>query len=161
MADPHHVETLAARTVGRSIGLRLGRLPENARRLASALAVLEQSDLRRAARLADLDDAAAVDAAELLATAGILEPDQPLRFVHPIVRSGVYSELSDAERALAHRRAADLLAEDPGESERVAKHLLASEPAGDGWVVLIEYLKLIVIFVMRDYQHNIILNSPC
>ena len=130
-----HVERIGARTVGRSIRLRLRRLPEHAGRLARALAVLEQGDLLQAARLAGLDEAEAADAAELLTTAGILEPGRPLTFIHPIVRSGIYSELSGAERAQGHRRAARLLAEQPGADERVAKHLLVSEPAGDGWVV--------------------------
>src|SRR5207244_6066820 len=51
-----HVERIGARTVGRSIRLRLRRLPEHPGRLARALAVLEQDDLVQAARLADLDD---------------------------------------------------------------------------------------------------------
>jgi DNA-binding CsgD family transcriptional regulator/tetratricopeptide (TPR) repeat protein len=130
-----HVERIGARTVGRSIRLRLRRLPEDGARLARALAVLEQSDLLSAARLAGLDEAEAAEAAELLATAGILESGRPLRFIHPIVRSGIYSELTSAERSQGHRRAAQLLAEQPGAHERVAKHLLISEPAGDGWVV--------------------------
>jgi DNA-binding CsgD family transcriptional regulator/tetratricopeptide (TPR) repeat protein len=71
----------------------------------------------------------------LLTTAGILDPGRPLTFSHPIVRSGIYSELSSAERAESHRRAARLLAEQPGAYERVARHLLVTEPAGDGWVV--------------------------
>ena len=124
-----------AQTVGRSIHLRLGRLPKHAGRLARALAVLEQSDLLQAARLAGLEESAAADATDLLVTAGILEPGRPLRFVHPIVRSGIYSELSSAERARGHRRAAELFAEQPGAHEHVAKHLLVSEPAADGWVV--------------------------
>src|SRR6266516_457294 len=122
-------------TVGRSIHLRLGRLPKHAERLARALAVLEQSDLPQAARFADLEEPEAADATDLLATAGILEPGRPLRFVLPIVRSGIYSELSSAERARGHRRAAELLVEEPGAHEHVAKHLLVSEPAADGWVV--------------------------
>jgi DNA-binding CsgD family transcriptional regulator len=130
-----HVERIGARTVGRSIRLRLRRLPEHAGRLARALAVLEQSDLLPAARLAELDEAEAADAAELLESAGILEPGRPLTFIHPIVRSGIYSELSGAERAQGHRRAARLLAEQPGASERIANHLLVSEPAADRWVV--------------------------
>jgi predicted ATPase len=130
-----HVERIGARTVGRSIRLRLRRLPEHAGRLARALAVLEASDLLQAARLAGLERAEAAEAAELLVTTGILEPGRPLTFVHPIVRSGIYSELSSAERAQGHGRAARLLAELPGASERVAQHLLVSEPAGDGWVV--------------------------
>ena len=130
-----HVERIGARTVGRSIRLRLRRLPEHAGRLARALAVLEQGDLGHAAQLAELEEAEAADAAELLTSAGILESGRPLTFIHPIVRSGIYSELSGAERAQGHLRAARLLAGQPGSNELVANHLLVSEPAGDGWVV--------------------------
>jgi DNA-binding CsgD family transcriptional regulator len=130
-----HVERIGARTVGRSIRLRLRRLPEHAGRLARALAVLEESDLLQAGRLAGLEEVEAAEAAELLMTAGILESGRPLTFIHPIVRSGIYSELTSTERAEGHRRAAQLLAEQPGANERVAKHLLISEPAADGWVV--------------------------
>ena len=129
------VERIGARTIGRSIRLRLRRLPEARGRLARALAILEQSDLLVAARLADLDEAEAADAAELLVTAGILESGRPLRFVHPIVRSGIYSELTTAERAQGHRTAARLLADRPGACECVAEHLLSTDPAADGWVV--------------------------
>ena len=31
--------------------------------------------------------------------AGILEPERPLAFVHPLVRAGVYEELPVAERS--------------------------------------------------------------
>ena len=130
-----HVERVGGRTVGRSIRLRLRRLPENAGRLARALAVLEQSDLLQASRLAELDESDAAAAAELLADVGILEPGRPLTFIHPIVRSGIYSDLTSAERARYHRRAAQLLAEQPGTNERVANHLLVSEPASDSWVI--------------------------
>src|SRR6266545_1391410 len=125
----------AVQTVGRSVGLRLQRLPEHAGRLTRALAVLEQSDLLQAARLAGLEEQEAAEAADLLATAGILESGRPLAFVHPLIRDGIYSELSRAERAQGHRRAAELLAEQAGASPHVAQHLLASEPAADGWVV--------------------------
>ena len=129
------VERIGARTIGRSIRLRLRRLPDHAGRLARALAILEQSDLLAAAQLADLDEADAADAAELLVTAGILESGRPLRFVHPIVRGGIYSELTTAERAQGHRTAARLLADRTGACECVAEHLLSSDPAADGWVV--------------------------
>jgi DNA-binding CsgD family transcriptional regulator/tetratricopeptide (TPR) repeat protein len=129
------VERIGARGVGRSIRLRLRRLPEHAGRLAHALAVLEQGELLQAAELAGIDDVLASDAADVLLTAGILAPGRPLTFIHPIVRSGVYEELSAAERARCHRAAARQLADQPGAEERVAKHLLVSEPAGDEWVV--------------------------
>jgi DNA-binding CsgD family transcriptional regulator len=122
-------------TVGRSVRLRLARLPEDAGRLARALAVLERSDLLQAARLAGLEELEAADAADLLATAGILEPGRPLTFVHPLVRDGIYSELPTAERAEGHRRAAELFAGQPGADARVAEHLLVSEISGDHWAV--------------------------
>src|SRR5262249_11493651 len=86
-----HVEQIGARTVGRSILLRLRRLPEPAGRLARALAILEQSELRQAARLAGLDAEEAAEAAGLLVDAGILEPGRPLTFIPPIVPSRLYS----------------------------------------------------------------------
>ena len=131
----HRVERIGARTVARSIQLRLRRLPEHAGRLARALAVLEQSDPLHAAQLADLEEVEATEAVELLTTAGILDAGRPLTFIHPVVRSVIYSNLTDAERAEGHRRAARLLAEQPGTGERVARHLLATEPTSDGWVV--------------------------
>ena len=129
------VERIGARSIGRSIQLRLGRLPEPAIRLARALAVLEQGDLLQAARLAQLEAPEATDAADRLVQAGILESSLPLEFVHPIVRRSVYEMLSGPDRAQAHRRAARVLAEQPGAGARVAQHLLATEPAGDRWAV--------------------------
>ena len=130
-----HVERIGAQTVGRSVARRLRRLPEPAGRLARALAILEQSELHQAAQLAGLDAGEAAEAAELLVSAGIVEPGRPMTFIHPIVLSGLYSELSSAERARGHRDAALLLALQPSSGERVAQHLLASEPAADAWSV--------------------------
>jgi DNA-binding CsgD family transcriptional regulator len=128
------VERIGAQTVGRSLRLRLERLPAPARRLAHALAILEQGGVVHAARLSGLGEVETADAADVLVAAGLLEPGRPLVFVHPIVRSGIYSELSATERARGHRRAAELLAELPDAAERVTQHLLASEPAADAWV---------------------------
>lgn len=130
-----HVERIGARSVGRSINLQLRRLPNHAGQLARALAVLEQSDLVQAARLAQLDEVHAMGAAALLASAGIVESGLHLTFVHPIVRRSIYDEISGAERAQAHRRAAHVLTEHPGASQRGAEHLLVTEPAGDDWAV--------------------------
>ncbi len=133
-ASATEVERIGAGSIGRTTELRLRRLPESASRLARAVAVLEESPVLQAAQLAELGEAEAAEAAELLVEAGILEPGLPLRFVHPIVRAGVHAELSGAERAHAHGRAARVLAELPGTEERVARHLLASPPGADGRV---------------------------
>ena len=108
------VERIGALTIGRWLRLRLRRLPEPCGRLARALSILEESGLAQAARLAGLDESEAADAADQLAAAGILEPGRPLMFVHPVVRTGIYSELSSSERAQSHRGAAELLAAEPG-----------------------------------------------
>jgi DNA-binding CsgD family transcriptional regulator len=129
------VERIGTRTVGRSIVLRLDRLPEHAGRLARAVSILERGDLQQAARLAGLDDDDAVSAADLLAAAEILEPGRPLTFAHPIVRAGIYAELTSGQRSRGHRDAARVLAHEPGANERVAEHLLFSDPTSDVWVV--------------------------
>jgi DNA-binding CsgD family transcriptional regulator len=129
-----HVEATGARGARRWILLRMGRLPVPAARLARALAVLESAELATAAALAGLEFDVASAAADTLVAAGILEPGSPLRFVHPLVRAGIYDELAGADRSVAHRRAAELLDGNPIDEERVAEHLLATQPAGDPWI---------------------------
>ena len=110
----------AVRAVGRSVRLRLRRLPEHAGRLARALAILEEGNLLQAARLAGLDELEAAAAADLLADRGDprARPAADVRASHRPQRD--LFELSSAERAQGHRRAAELLAEQPGASARVA-----------------------------------------
>ena len=134
-AEAQRVEALGARTIGRAMLVRLGRLPPVAARLAQAVAVLETAELVQAADLAGVDAEAAAEAADLLVAANILGPRRPLTFVHPIVRAGILEEVPPAERMRAHRRAAELLAVREDSGERVAEHLLATEPAGDPWTV--------------------------
>jgi DNA-binding CsgD family transcriptional regulator len=130
-----HVDRIGAPAVGRAITMRLNRLPEPAVRLARALAVLESGETHEAGSLAGLSNSEAEAAADALAAAGIVDAAQPLAFVHPIVRAGIYESLPPAGRAREHRAAARLLADVPGESARVAEHLLVAEPAGDLWTV--------------------------
>ena len=127
------LDTFGGRTIGRALVLRLRRLPAEAARLAEALAVLETAELSQAADLAGLDRASALAAAEALTEAGILGPQRPLAFVHPIVRAAILAQVPAATRVAAHRRAAELLTARAESVERVAEHLLATEPTGDAW----------------------------
>jgi DNA-binding CsgD family transcriptional regulator len=129
------VDRVGAPAIGRSIALRLGRLPEPAVGLAHALAILERGELHEAANLAGLPTGEAEVAADVLVTGGIVEDGRPLAFVHPIVRAGIYESIPADTRTRNHRAAAQLLAGLPGENERVAEHLLAAEPAGEHWTV--------------------------
>src|SRR5204862_7293582 len=104
------VRELVPEGIARSVLLRIARLPQPARELAGAAAVVgDGGELRLAAALAGLERDAASDAARSLRDAAILEDEQPLHFVHPLIGSAIYSDLPAAERAAAHERAADLL----------------------------------------------------
>ena len=66
--------------------------------------------------------------------AEILAPGHPIDFVHPLVRTAVYGELSEEGRSDAHRRAAELISSTGGDAREVAPHLMACAPNGDQWV---------------------------
>jgi DNA-binding CsgD family transcriptional regulator/Flp pilus assembly protein TadD len=127
---------LSSQGVGRAVRSRLRRLPTGCAALARAVAVLgDSAEPTLAAQLAGLDDDSASEAADALADAVIFEPGRRLAFVHPLVRSSVYSELSSQERARHHQRAARLLTSAGGTTDRIAVHLLATHPGGDAETV--------------------------
>jgi DNA-binding CsgD family transcriptional regulator len=133
-ASTAKVQDVATATLSRWAMLRLVRLGPDAARLARAVAVLERAELDRAARLAGLALPDAARAADLLVRAGVLD-EAPLCFVHPLLRGAVYRDMAAADRVAAHGRSAKLLAEAHANPARVAEHLLATVPAGDGWTV--------------------------
>ncbi len=66
---------------------------------------------------------------------GDLEADEPLRFVHPIVRSAVAAALSHHERRRVHERFATFLDQRGEPALRVARHLLDSPASRNArWV---------------------------
>ena len=127
---------LSSHGVGRAVRARLRRLPPGCTALARAVAVLgDPAESALVARLAGLDDDAAARAGGALAGAVIFEPGRRLAFVHPLVRSSVYSELSSQERARYHEHAARLLTGAGEATDRIAVHLLAAHPGGDAETV--------------------------
>lgn len=130
------VEQIAPSAISRATLARLRRLGPAANALAFAVAVLgTHAELRHAAALAELDLDSAAAAADALARTAILRDGRPLEFIHPIVRTTIYSELAPGRCATSHKRAARLLAEDGAGDVALAPHLLATEPGGDPWVV--------------------------
>ena len=135
-ADPASVRALAPRAIVRAVLARLDRLPQPARPLVEAAAVLGDGiELRQAASLAGLAGEDCGPLADALAGAGILSPGRPLRFAHPLLRSAVEGTLGAGELAGAHGRAARLLASEAAGPEAVASQLLATEPGEDEWTV--------------------------
>jgi DNA-binding CsgD family transcriptional regulator len=129
------LERIAPAAIGPSVLTRLDRLGPDAVALARAVAVLGPgAEVLLAACLAGLAPAGAELVADRLAEAQILAAVRPLEFFHPLVGACVLDEIPPGARRLAHRRAGALLHEHGGSLERVAAHLLASGPGGDGWV---------------------------
>ncbi|WP_239124547.1 ATP-binding protein [Rhizocola hellebori] len=131
----HRVENLKLETISRAVLARLTRLGPDAVKLARAVGVLGPAATpRRAARLAGLPMSALAQLAEALATESILAPGLPMRFMHPLVRTAVYTDSTDLLRAAEHKRAALIMREDGAQDEELATQLLLAEPEGHQWV---------------------------
>jgi DNA-binding CsgD family transcriptional regulator len=122
-------------SLSRAALARLRGLPTGAVPLTRAVAILERSSLRSAADLAGIELADAECAAHSLMEVGVLAATLPLEFVHPMIRSCVYADISAPQRVSAHLRAARLLAAGGADPERVASHLLHAEPSHEAWVL--------------------------
>ena len=126
------IERLVPASVSHAILLRLGRLQPAARELARAVAVLGPgAELAHAAELAELEPGAAADAFDALVAMELFADRRPLDFVHPLVRSAVYSDLPPSERSRLHSRAAMIMRGAGAAPDRLAVHLLALPPEGD------------------------------
>jgi DNA-binding CsgD family transcriptional regulator len=129
-------QSLAPDTVTRSLRVRVGRLGPEAGALARAVAILgDDVPLRTAAALADLELAKSSPAADALASAGVLIAREPLRFVHPLIRTAIEQDIPASQRASRHLEAARLLASVGESRERVAAQLLRGRAEGDRWAV--------------------------
>jgi len=116
--------------------VRVARLPGAAAAVARAVAILgDDARLRHTAQLAGISYEVAADSVDALTAAEILQPGEPLSFVHPLLHSSIYGDVPVAERSLAHGRAARLLAEEDVAPARLAAHLLAAERKGSAWTV--------------------------
>ena len=130
------LETFGSEQVAGVVERQLARLPHRAGALARAVAVLgPRAPLRHAAHLARLDVRAAPRAADALRAAGLLDGHPELTLAHPLIAGTLYSSVPAGERALMHADAAALLARERADPERIALHLLRTDPIGDATTV--------------------------
>ena len=130
------VPDIESPAISRSVVRRLARLSLEAGQLAAAVAVWGTGPrLVEAAALADIDNDVAARAADSLAAAGLIGPNEPLEFVHPVVYAAVYNSIPAHRRSLWHARAAELLDDAGAPLDAIAAHLLAIEPKGDSLLV--------------------------
>ena len=143
--DPAEVPDLVSGRVGAAVLLRVGRLDPEAPALARAVSVLgEQATYAAVGRLAGLEPTRCAALADSLVDVEVLDPGEPLRFVHPLVRSAIYHDIPIGTRSDLHATAALVLAARQGPPEAVAGHLLATRPAG----------KPEVVEALRDAAHR-------
>ncbi|MBV8997894.1 MAG: AAA family ATPase [Solirubrobacterales bacterium] len=134
--DAHKVAEFGAGSVARLLARRLAVLPAGSDSLAVALAVLgDGSQLRHVAALAELEFEEAAESADGLRAASVLAPSVELAFAHPVLRAAAEELIGSEQRALAHGRAAELLAKEGAPPDRLALHLLYAHPRGDERVV--------------------------
>jgi DNA-binding CsgD family transcriptional regulator len=134
-AGAKRVRELGPTSIARAVLARVAGRGDDAQRLVRGLAVVESAPLVLAAQVAGLTAEVASRAADALAEAHVLEPGRPLRFIHPIVRNAILSELGVGEASRLHRRAADEWARSGGSPEVIAAHLQRTEPMSDPSVV--------------------------
>jgi DNA-binding CsgD family transcriptional regulator len=130
------VDEVTPAALSRYVLRRLAEVSPEAPRLAGAMSVLgDGGAVRHAARLAGLEPRQAGAVARSLVGAAILRDDDPVRFVHPLVRRVIAEGLTSVEREDWHLEAARLLLEERSSPDRVAGHLLHARPGGRGWCV--------------------------
>lgn len=128
------IRDIGPQAVSHTVLTRLSRLSPDAIAVARAVAVLaEGAGVSPVSRLAGISPPRAAAAGRELVAAEILHPEQPLAFVHPLVREVVYLDLTPVQRELDHVRAAELLRDLGAADERVAAQLMAVEPTAVGW----------------------------
>jgi DNA-binding CsgD family transcriptional regulator len=120
--------------VTRTVAGRIAALAPDAREVAHACAILgDGAAPHTIATLAGLTGDAARAGIDSLRAGGILAPSSRIEFIHPIVRAAVQARIPPGLRSSAHSNAARLEAAGGGGAERVAIHLLETDPAEDPW----------------------------
>jgi DNA-binding CsgD family transcriptional regulator len=124
------------RSIARYVLRRVERIGPDAPSLAAAMAILgDGASLRLAGRLAGIDPGRAARLARALSEVEILSSEDPLAFVHPVVRLAVERDISPDRREDLHSEAAKLLLSERTDHDGACAHLLALGPGERSWVV--------------------------
>jgi DNA-binding CsgD family transcriptional regulator len=129
---PEDVNATSVRFLGDRVLRRIERLGEGAPALARAMAVLGDGvRLAGAAEVAALAADQASRIAHHLKRIEVLLGEDPVTFLHPLIRASIYDTMPAAERQRTHRRAATLLRRGGAAPEDIAAHLSRLPPSGD------------------------------
>ncbi|MEV7403097.1 AAA family ATPase [Streptomyces sp. NPDC091267] len=139
LANSARVFEIGPRSIVRWVARRLSHLPVTITKFARAASMFSSHvDLAIVASLAEISPAEALEATrtlvrmEIIRTTSVpLHGTGHIEFVHPLIRVAVYENQSYAERADAHSRAANILAQSGADSQQIAAHLLLTSATGD------------------------------
>ena len=135
-ANVERVDEVTPKALSRYVLRRLADVGADAPRLAGAISVVgDGGSLRHAARLAGLEPRCAGELARSFVRAAILRTEDPIRFVHPIVRRVIADQLTSVEREDWHLQTARLLLDERAPLERAAGHVLHTRPGARDWCV--------------------------
>ncbi|MGE0067547.1 MAG: LuxR C-terminal-related transcriptional regulator, partial [Solirubrobacterales bacterium] len=127
--SPERIAAMGPERIADSVTDRARRLDPLGPEVARAVAVLgDGANLGAVAQLVETAQSRVAAIVDGLAAATILVAGPGHRFVHPLLRASVYDAIPAAARALAHARAAGVLAEQGADPEEIAAHLLLCEP---------------------------------
>jgi DNA-binding CsgD family transcriptional regulator len=129
------VPATGAEAVAHMVALRLAGLSAETVALLRAAAVRgEGAPLHEVSALAGVPVEAAASRVSLLRRLGLLRGDDPVEFVHPVVRAAIYQQMPAEERMRLHRRAGELLVDGGAPAEQAAGHLTLVPPRRDRFV---------------------------
>ena len=134
-ANVARLRELGPRAASRSVLLRLARLDPHCTEVARAVTIFGEGAFDALlSEFTGLDEKEIADAITKNVHAEIFRPEQPLGFVHPLVREAIYQDIPAGERELMHLRAARQCDAHGDSSQRVAAQLLNVPPRNDEWV---------------------------
>jgi predicted ATPase len=129
---PQDVDAVTVRFLGDRVLRRIEPVDARAPALTRAMAILgDGARLGNAAALAGLEVVEAGEIAHRLRRIEVLSSEDPVTFLHPLIRASIDDAIPDSERQLARRRAADLLRQAGAPPEDRAAHLSLLTPNGD------------------------------
>ena len=101
--------------------------------MRAAATLGDGAELRRAARLAAIEQREAARLCAALSGLGLLTRSERISFAQPVVREAIYMERHPAQRGQAHLSAAGILLEEGDPA--AADHLLRARRSGHRWVI--------------------------
>ena len=115
-------------TLAELVRARIGRLSDDARQALLAASCLADPTVESVARATDSDSEQLLSILAEAEDEGIVEiAGNRLRFAHPLLAHGVYSDATAGRRRAMHRRLADIV----DEPELKARHLALAAASGD------------------------------